>query len=59
MRMCEYRRFFGADIGFIAYFYTQFGTISKYSAIAVIHTLQITTAYALFQSDVSSQVVAW
>jgi hypothetical protein len=44
--MCDYRRGFGLDIGFIDHLYTQLGTTSIYSAIATLHTLQITTTHA-------------
>jgi hypothetical protein len=52
---------FRLDIGFIDHLYTQLGTTSNYSAIANLHTLQITTAFAkpLFQPAVSSSAVPW
>jgi hypothetical protein len=40
--MSDSRRGFGLDIGFIDHFNTQLGTTSNYSAIANLHTLQIT-----------------
>jgi hypothetical protein len=50
----------GVGIGFIDHFNTRFLTTLNYSAIADLHTLQITTGHAKsFQSVVSSPVVAW
>jgi hypothetical protein len=42
---------FGLDIGFIDHLYTQVVTKSNYSAIANLHTLQITIAPANFFSS--------
>jgi hypothetical protein len=44
--MSDYRCSFGLEIGFIDHFNTQFKTTLNYSAIADLHTLQITAAYA-------------
>jgi hypothetical protein len=44
--MGDCRRCFGLDTGFIDHLYTQRRTTSNYSAIANLHTLQITTAHA-------------
>jgi hypothetical protein len=47
-------------IGFIDHFNIPLVTTLNYSAIADLHTLQFTTAYAkTFQSAVSSTVVPW
>jgi hypothetical protein len=40
----DYRRGFGLEIGFIDHFNTRIVTTLNYSAIANLHTLQITTA---------------
>jgi hypothetical protein len=46
--------------GFIDHFNTWLVTTPNYSAIANLHTLQITTAHAkCFQSSVSLPVVSW
>jgi hypothetical protein len=45
MCMSDYRRGFGLEIRFIDHFNTQLVTTLNYSAIANLHTLQITTAY--------------
>jgi hypothetical protein len=45
--MCDCRRGFGLDIGFIDHLYTRLGTIINYSATDNLHTLQITTANAM------------
>jgi hypothetical protein len=51
---------FGLGIGFIDHFNTRLVTTLTYSAIADLHTLQITTAHAKpFQSAESSSVVPW
>jgi hypothetical protein len=51
---------FGLEIGFIDHFNTRLMTTTNYSAIADLHTLQITTAHAkTFQSAESSPVVPW
>jgi hypothetical protein len=42
--VCDCRRGFGLDIGFIDHFNTQLISISNYSAITNLHTLQITAA---------------
>lgn len=44
--MCDYRRGSGLNIGFIDRFTARLETTSNYSAIAKVHTLQITTAFA-------------
>jgi hypothetical protein len=55
--MSDCRRGFGLKIGFID---TRLVTALNYSAIANLHTLQITTAPAKsFQSAVSSPVFPW
>jgi hypothetical protein len=47
-------------IGFIDHFSTRLVTTFNYSAIANLHTLQITIVHAKYsQSDVSSPVVHW
>jgi hypothetical protein len=58
---CDCKRGLGWWIGFINHLYTQSGTTSNYSAIAYLHTLQITTAHAksFFQPAVSSTAVPW
>jgi hypothetical protein len=43
---CDYRRGFRLDVGFIDHLCTHFGTTSNYSAIANLHTSQITIAHA-------------
>jgi hypothetical protein len=49
---------FGLEIGFVDHFNLRIVTTLNYSAIADLHTLQITTAHAkCFQSAVSSSVV--
>jgi hypothetical protein len=50
---------FGLDIEFIDHLYTPRGTTNNYSAIAILHVLQITTAHAklFFQPAVSSTAV--
>jgi hypothetical protein len=53
--MGDQRRRFGLGIGFIDHLYTQLGTTSNYSAIANLHTSQITTA-KFFQLAASSAV---
>jgi hypothetical protein len=54
------RRDFGLEVGFINHFNTRLVITINYSAIADIHTLQITTAHAKsLQSAVSSPVVHW
>jgi hypothetical protein len=51
---------FGLEIGFIDHFNTRLMTTLKYSAVADLHTLQITTAYSKsFQSTVSPSVIPW
>jgi hypothetical protein len=56
--MSDYRWGFGLEIGFIGHFNTRLVTTINYSAIADLHTLQITTAHAKsFQSAVSSPVI--
>jgi hypothetical protein len=51
---------FGLEIGFIDHFNTRLVTALNYSAIADLHTLQITTAHSKsFQSTVSSPVIPW
>jgi hypothetical protein len=44
--VCDYRRNFGLDIGFIDHLYTQLAATNNYNAIVNLHTLQITTAHA-------------
>jgi hypothetical protein len=44
--ICDYRRAFGLEIGFIDHFTTRLVTTSNYSSSADLHTLQITIAYA-------------
>jgi hypothetical protein len=44
--MSDYRRDFGLDIEFIDHFNTQLVITLNYSAIANVHTLQITRAHA-------------
>jgi hypothetical protein len=44
--ICDYRRRFGLDIGFIDHSYTRLLSISNYSAPANLHNSQITTVYA-------------
>jgi hypothetical protein len=46
--VCDYRRGFALDFGFIDHLYTQLGTTSNYSALANIHHSQITTAHAKY-----------
>jgi hypothetical protein len=46
VRVCDSRRGFGLDIGFIDHLYTQLVSTSNYTAIADLSTLQITTADA-------------
>jgi hypothetical protein len=47
MRMSDYRRAFGLDIGFIDHFNKQHAIALNYSAIADLHTLQITVTHTL------------
>jgi hypothetical protein len=42
--MCDYRRHFALNIGFIDHLYTRLGTTSDYSATTSFHNSQITTA---------------
>jgi hypothetical protein len=56
VHVCDFRRGFGLDIGFIDNFNTQLVITFNYSAIADLHTPQITII--LFQPSVSSLVVA-
>jgi hypothetical protein len=39
--------------GFIDHLYTRLGTTNNYSAVADLHTLQITTVYVFSQTAVS------
>jgi hypothetical protein len=56
--MCDFRRSFGLDIGFIDHFNTRIMATLTYSAIANIHILQIMTdVLSLSQPAVSSLVV--
>jgi hypothetical protein len=56
----DYRRGFGLGIGFLDHLNTRLMATLNYSAIADLHTLQITTANAnSFQYAVSSPVVPW
>jgi hypothetical protein len=51
--VCDYRRGFGLEIGFIDHLYTGLGTTGNYTATANLHNLPITAAPAkLFQSAV-------
>jgi hypothetical protein len=45
MCLSDSQRDFGLDIEFIDHLYTQLVTARNYSAIANLHTLQITTAH--------------
>jgi hypothetical protein len=46
-------------IGFIApYEFTQFGIMGNYSAVAILHTLQFTTAQALGFSAFTNRILA-
>jgi hypothetical protein len=51
--MSDHRRGFGSVIGFTVHLYTQLVTTSNYSAIANLHTLQISRA----RSECSQSVV--
>jgi hypothetical protein len=58
--MSDYRRGLELQIEFIYHFNTRLGITLNYSAIADVHTLQITTAHAKsFRSTASSLVVPW
>jgi hypothetical protein len=58
--MSDYRWGFGLEIGFIDHFNTRLMTTLNYSAIADLHTLQITRAsLSLFQPAVCSPLVSW
>jgi hypothetical protein len=49
----------GFWIGFIdTYTFTQFGTTCNYSAIAILHTFQLTAAHALEFSVFTSRILA-
>jgi hypothetical protein len=57
---CDYRRGFALGIAFFEDINTRLMTTLHYSAIADLHTLQITTAHTKsFQSVVSSPVPPW
>jgi hypothetical protein len=45
--------------GFIDHVNTQLGTTLNYGVMANLHTVQITTAHAIFQPAVSSPAVPW
>jgi ethanolamine utilization microcompartment shell protein EutS len=45
--MCDSRRGFALEVGFIDHFSTQLVTTLNYSAIADLHTLQFTVTYTL------------
>jgi hypothetical protein len=53
-----YKTGFGSMIGFIApYAFTQFRSTGNYSAIAILHTLQLTVAHALEFSVLTSRIL--